>query len=280
MVLPFPAVNGLVRRAVELRGLPTGAADDEGRSILQLAVDHLAGDGPGAARSEPAQRIWLEPLPDLLDWQDIPAEDPVSPWIGAVYGVIDLPEQQAQRPLRWDCSSGNANLLIVGAGRSGKSTAVRGLLTSLCHRHAPGDLAVYCVDYGGEELLPLDALPQVAVVAGRVDAGLTRKVFDRLTAMLDARDALVRSRRQRHGPGAFRALAGVGDPAFRGDVVLIIDGWASLRDAVPEVEAALEQIISRGPGLGVHTIAHRRQPRSAAVPTAGRVRPAGRTPAQ
>ena len=255
MVLPFPAVNGLVRRAVDLRGRSSGSQTcDDDRSVLQLAVDRLIGDGTGGVRSEPARRIWLDPLPECLGWRDIPVQTVASDSIGAAFGMVDLPEQQAQRPLIWDCTSGNANLLIVGSGRSGKSTAVRSLLVSLCHRHPPGAVAVYCVDYGGEELARLDVLPQVAVVAGRVDAGLTRKVFTRLAAMLDAREALLRSRRQGSGPATFRGLDGVGGPAVPADVLLVIDGWASVRDAVPEVESALEQIISRGPGLGVHTV--------------------------
>ena len=43
--------------------------------------------------------------------------------VRAVLGLVDVPERQRQDPLRWDCSEGNGNLLIVGAGRSGKSTA-------------------------------------------------------------------------------------------------------------------------------------------------------------
>ena len=175
--------------------------------------------------------------------------------LAAPIGLVDIPERQHQELLRWDFDDGNGNLLIIGTGRSGKSTAVAALLCSLAVSNAPGEIAVFCADFGGESLLAYNGLPHVAAVATRSDPELTRLVFSRLRTILNEREALFRD----HRFGSVEELrqaraAGAIDGSIPGAVVVIIDGWAGLRDADPSVEAALEDVLSRGPGLGVHTV--------------------------
>jgi S-DNA-T family DNA segregation ATPase FtsK/SpoIIIE len=75
--------------------------------------------GEVAASSEPTRvrRPWLPELPPVLDQASLPAG------AGLVLGLADLPEEQAQPAASWDPPA-QPSLLVLGAPRSGKSTAL------------------------------------------------------------------------------------------------------------------------------------------------------------
>ncbi len=175
--------------------------------------------------------------------------------IAAVLGLVDIPERQRQQLLEWDFTDGNGNLLIVGAGRSGKSTAVRTLLVSLALQHSPGAVQVICVDFGGETLVPFGDLPHVAAVATRSNPELTRRVAARISALLTEREELFRRHRFESTTALRRARsAGDLDPTVAGDVVLIFDGWAGVSEADGFPDGVIDEILRRGASVGVHTV--------------------------
>ena len=266
--LPLEVRSGVGARSAELhrqlsRYAPISAAADKaapdqgsGPSVLELAVDRLVVGARGLATGRPARRIWLEPLPERLTLAElrVPDHDPADRVIAA-FGLVDLPERQRQQLLEWDITDGNTNLLIVGTGRSGKSTAVLTLAAALCLRYPPGVVELLVIDNGGQLLMPLSTLPHVAAVGSRSDPDLTRLIFTRVSAILVERELLFR---QHHftGPADLRAARrdGIVDPSVSGDVVLLIDDWVSVRGSAEELEAILYDILVRGPGLGVHTV--------------------------
>ncbi len=175
--------------------------------------------------------------------------------VAATLGLIDVPERQRQELLQWDFTDGNGNLLILGAGRSGKSTAARTLLVSLALQHSPEAVQVICVDFGGETLLPFAELPHVAAVATRSDPDLTRRVAARIAGLLTEREALFRRHRFESTTALRRArAAGDLDPGVAGDVVLIIDGWVGVSETDSFPEGAIDDVLRRGPRVGVHTV--------------------------
>ncbi len=175
--------------------------------------------------------------------------------MSAALGLVDIPERQRQELLDWDFTDGNGNLLIVGAGRSGKSTAARTLLDSLALRHSPIALQVICVDFGGETLVPYGELPHVAAVATRSDPELTGRVFSRIVGLLAEREALFRRHRFESTAALRRArTAGDIDANVAGDFVLIIDGWSGVNESDGMPDGALDEILRRGTGVGIHTV--------------------------
>jgi S-DNA-T family DNA segregation ATPase FtsK/SpoIIIE len=79
----------------------------------------------------------------------------------------------------------------------------------------------------------------VAAVAARADADLTRLVWARLLDMLTERETPA----GRHRIGA-----------AAGRIVLIIDGWAGTGDAEVGPDGVLDEILRRGPAVGIHTV--------------------------
>lgn len=85
-------------------------------------------------RDTPApRRPWLDPLPARLPLGAVSAIEAgragvsestgvgCPPGEGIVFGLSDLPEEQAQRPAVW-CPEHDGSLLVLGAGRSGRTT--------------------------------------------------------------------------------------------------------------------------------------------------------------
>ena len=86
----------------------TEAEPDQDQTDLHALVEAVR---EAAAELPPQRGPWLEPLP-VLPLRPVP------------YGVVDLPERQAQHPAVLDLEHGS-HLLVVGAPRSGRSTLLR-----------------------------------------------------------------------------------------------------------------------------------------------------------
>ncbi len=284
---PRPVPSVLARRRIS----SAGETDSDGppgahRTILEIAVGKLA--SAGANRVRP---VWIAPLPasialdtaarategrdpaalDLaaldLAGRDTAArgtegpadgtagQQPESRYLSVVLGTRDIPAEQRQIPLVWDFAGPLGNVLIVGAALSGKSVALRTLICSLALGYAPGEVAVYCLDYGGGSLVSLAGLPQVAGVGTRSDPERVRRSVADVLAMLDQREALM-SRHSCDGADGLRSARrrGIIEAAVPGDVFLVIDGWAALREAEPDIEEQVMTIANRGPSLGVHCV--------------------------
>ncbi|GAB3406566.1 type VII secretion protein EccC [Flindersiella endophytica] len=234
-----------------------------GEALLDILVDRLDGKG------KPAHQIWLPPLSDppaLGELLPPLAVDPdrgltVAPAamrgnLRAVIGLVDRPLEQRREPLTVDLSAAAGHVAVVGGPRSGKSTAVRTLVSSLALTHTPREVQVYCLDFGGGSLAALRDLPHVGGVASRLDAGAVRRTVAEVSQLLTTRERLFAD----HGVesmAAYRARRAAGefssDPY--GDVFLVVDGWPTVRNDFEELEAVLGEIAGRGLAYGVHLVA-------------------------
>ena len=66
------------------------------------------------------RRPWLDPLPPVISSDDLPH----------AIGLIDLPDEQAQRPVAWHPNI-DGNLIAIGAARTGKSNLLRVIARTL-----------------------------------------------------------------------------------------------------------------------------------------------------
>ncbi len=203
------------------------------RTVLEAVLDRLTGQGP------PAHQVWPPPLgaAPALDalLHDRP---PAAGGLTAPIGLVDRPFEQRRTPLMVELSGAAGNVAIVGAPRSGKSTALCTLITALAATHGPGRVQFYCLDFGGGALGSVRAWPHVGAVAGRADPELVRRVVAEM-------ESIVRQRESRRG-GAARD----NDPFA--DVFLVVDGWASLRQEFEELEVPITALAAQGLSFGVH----------------------------
>src|SRR6202012_3630384 len=195
----------------------------ERRTVLQTVVERLSGHGPRA------HEVWLPPLgaPPVLGALLVEGEA-MSP-LTVPIGIVDRPFDQRRTPLVVDLSGAAGNVAVVGAPQSGKSTALRTLITALAITHDPGLVQFYCLDFGGGVLASLRDWPHVGSVAGRADPQLARRMVAQLEGIIRTREAIFHD----HGiqsMAQYRLLKAGQDPICDrfGDVFLIVDGWATL----------------------------------------------------
>ncbi|MDQ3734964.1 MAG: type VII secretion protein EccCa [Actinomycetota bacterium] len=233
-----------------------------GESLLDVMVERLQGKGV------PAHQVWLPPLkePPTLD-QLLPtlvedeergltvANPDLRGALKAQVGLIDRPLEQRRETMTLDLSGAGGHVVIVGGTQSGKSTALRTLITSLALTNTPREAQFYCLDFGGGSLSSLRDLPHVGGVYGRTDVDELRRTIAEFSNLL-----AVRERRfgelGLEGMGSYRRRIKAGqvtDDPF-GDVFLVVDGWLTLRNDFEGMDATVADIATRGLSYGVHVI--------------------------
>ncbi|GAB4011928.1 type VII secretion protein EccCa [Nocardioides ultimimeridianus] len=254
-VVPYVAVNGLgawISQQAADQAVVDGTAPDGTETVLDVLCRQMAESG--WARVRP---VWLEPLPRELPLGglvDLSARAEVGS-CAAVVGLVDDPTHQDQRPFTFDFAGADANLVITGSPQSGKSTLVRSTILSLASQHAPGDVAFYCIDYGGGSLSALGGLPHVASVASRVDPERITRTVNDVRGILNQREVLFRERGL-ESAAAFRRARAAGQlpDDTLGDVFLVVDGWGTFREEWDDLDYAIADIAARGTNFAVHVV--------------------------
>jgi S-DNA-T family DNA segregation ATPase FtsK/SpoIIIE len=228
---------------VRLAGVDTAAGAR--RSLLQTMVDRMSGHGP------PAHKIWLPPLGAAPSLDSLLGD--AAPELSVPIGIVDRPFEQRRTPLTVDLRGAAGNVAVVGAPQSGKSTALRTLITALALTHDPRRVQFYCLDFGGGSLTSMRSWPHVGSVAGRSQRHLAHRMVAELAETIRAREALFCD----HGIESmahYRRLKARRDRVCDrfGDVFLVVDGWAGLRHEFGAIEESISALASQGLSFGVH----------------------------
>lgn len=204
---------------------------ERGPSVLQTVLDRLEHQGP------PAHQVWLPPL-DAAPWlAALLAEAPPTA-LAVPIGVVDRPYDQSRVPLTVDLSAAAGNVAVVGAPRSGKSTALCTLITALAATHGPGRVQFYCLDFGGGALATaLRDMPHVGAVANRSQPELVRRMAAEIVSAVHARGGCRRDR---------------GSADSVPELFLVVDGWAGLRQEFDPVADSIIALAAQGLSYGVH----------------------------
>ncbi|WP_280467559.1 type VII secretion protein EccCa [Nocardia cyriacigeorgica] len=238
-------------------------------SLLEVVVKRLTGHG------RPAHEVWLPPLDesptvDMLlpdpDWRS-PVNRHGQLWMPI--GIIDKPYEQRRDVLTISLAGGQGNVAVVGGPQSGKSTTMRTIIMAAAATHTPEQVQFYCLDFGGGSMTGLSGIPHVGSVAGRLDRDRVRRTIAELTSLLTQREerftelgieSMVEFRRRKYAQ--LEAAANGNPPAPDdplaadqfGDVFLVIDGWAAMREEFDTLEPAVNAIAQQGLSYGIHLI--------------------------
>jgi S-DNA-T family DNA segregation ATPase FtsK/SpoIIIE len=252
-------------------GLPTeepkpapATAKSTKTTLLDVVLSRLRGHGL------PAHEVWLPPLDEspavneLLPDTDWMAAQNVNGQLLMPMGVVDRPYDQRRDILVVDLAGSQGNVAIVGGPQSGKSTTLRALILAAAATHTPEQLQFYCLDFGGGTLTSLAKLPHVGGVAGRMDSNAIRRTVAEVAGVLRAREQRFRDlgiesmrdfrQRKAHLATLVPEVAAQ-NPLSQdnfGDVVLVVDGWASVKSDFEVLEPVLQSLALQGLSYGVH----------------------------
>lgn len=252
-------------------GQPLSAAEQvtEGSVVTDLStlVDALV----EAARVAAVPRQpspWLPPLDDLVVAPELagfagppglsgdasPYRSGVDEVPPLVFGVTDLPWAQERRALALDLAHGG-HLLLAGASRSGRSTALRTLAGAIAAGSSPEDVHVHAIDCGSGALLPLVALPHCGAV-------VTRDQLDRVERLLTRLRAEVGRRQQLLAEAGYASLTELrtarGEPRLPW-MVLMLDRWEGFVAAFEGYDygrliESMMQLLREGPAVGLRAV--------------------------
>lgn len=243
-----------------------GGEDEDEEGVRTPKVGTVIIDQLRKIKFEP-YRLWQPPLTQPVAIDDLVNRFLGRPWhkeygsaCNLVFpiGIIDRPYKHDQPPWTVDTTGPGANVLILGAGGSGKTTALQTLICSAALTHTPQQVQFYCLAYSSTALTTVSRIPHVGEVAGPTDPYGVRRTVAELLALVRERKrsflecgiaSMEMFRRRKFGGEA----GPVPDDGF-GDVYLVIDNYRALAE---ENEVLIEQvnvIINQGPSFGVHVV--------------------------
>ena len=232
-----------VGQITEREGRAASRSSTPTRTVFDTVVDRLAD------RGTPAHRVWLPPLTGSPTLDMLIPRDDRNPSLAVPIGLVDCPYEQRRELFVAELGAAAGNIAVVGAPRSGKSTALRTLVMALATTHSPADVQFYCLDFGGGSLSSLRPLPHVGSVAGRLDVDLCRRTVAVMESLVRTREAQFR-RLGIDSVADYRRRRFADDPF--GDVFLVVDGWATLRQEFDSLEGTITALAAQGLSFGVH----------------------------
>ena len=237
---------------------------EEGSALMRPRVGRIIIDQLRRIDFEP-YRLWKPPL--QVPWS---IEKLVNTFLGQRWdsdyartpnlvfpiGLVDRPFKHDQHPLVLDVSGTGANVLIVGAQGSGKTTALQDLICAAAMTHAPQQLQFYRLAFSSAALGSVAGLPHVGGVAQALDGDGVRRTVAEMYELLVAR------RRGFEETGVmsmevFRRRKFGGEPGTvpedgHGDVFLVIDNYPGLAVEYEALLDTVHRLIKEGPTYGIH----------------------------
>ena len=253
-------------RAVGLPG--TAGSEPGGDPAPDLGADDLPTDlnalvealseAAELAGCVPQPSPWLPALgPDVLI-DDLPQPGaPGGARLAPVsWGLSDLPEAQAQLPVRLDFAE-FGHLYVIGIPRSGRSQVLRTMAGALAQGHSSADVHLYGIDFAGGALTALGVLPHCGAMVPRGDIERLERLFARLDAELERRQELLTGHHASNLTELREIVAAGARPAH---IMLFIDGWDALIEAVADHNGGrlveqLNRLLREGAAAGLHVVA-------------------------
>ena len=206
---------------------------------------------------KPLPQPWLPPLKKAIYVQDLRTEDFKVLWqkshqgsLSAIFGMVDLPSQQAQEVISHDFDK-DGNLVLYSAPGMGKSTFLQTLVMDLARQNTPDLMHFYLFDFGTNGLLPLRKLPHVADSFMMEESEKLTKFMLRMQEEVALRKKLF-SRYGVSNIGLYRQMSGEGLP----QIIIVIDSYDGIKEAElgEQLEATFQTLLRDGTGLGINVV--------------------------
>ncbi len=223
------------------------------KTQLEEVVSVIAANGD--LQGMRVKQLWLPPLPtDLLlencFGRSLAFDHTLwdkEPYGDIFCGMVDLPEKQEQKPYAINLLK-NGHLAIYGSSGTGKSTLIHSLVFTLSLKYSPEKFNVFVMDFDGNSLASLAAMPHCA---GYVTDSDDRAV----ESMMSTLQGIIAQRREKF---ASKHCANYESYINSGEtmpmILLVLDNYASFREKMYRSEDALVQMASAARSCGIFMI--------------------------
>ncbi|MFB6468431.1 type VII secretion protein EssC [Cytobacillus sp. Hz8] len=201
-------------------------------------------------------RPWLPPLEERIYLSGLHRVDYKMAWdeekkpLEVTFGLLDIPEMQAQEPLTLNLSS-DGHLAVFASPGFGKSTFLQSIAMDIARQQNPERVHMYLIDLGTNGLLPLKELPHVADTILVDDEIKINKWIRRLKNELKER----KQKLSKYGVANLQMYEQAsGEEIPR--ILLLIDMIDSIAEAnyKEEFEQIINQIAREGGSAGIHMV--------------------------
>lgn len=228
---------------------------NSGMLDLQVIVDTVK--QAAAKRGTAGQRSpWLPELPPVLPLRRVLEETASQPARGLTLpiGRSDDPARQRQ-DWHWIDLERAGSMLVFGGAGSGKTTLLRSLAAAGAARFSPEELNIYGLDFTGQSLNALSALPHCAATVTGRETDRVRQLVTVLKLTVEQRLAMV----EQAGVGSIAELNARGE-GQQANLLLFIDGFFQLWEQYKELSAAdplyddILDLIGNGRAAGLYCV--------------------------
>lgn len=166
---------------------------------------------------------------------------------GSESGLAAPIGHDADGPVVIDLVADGPHALVAGTTGSGKSELLVAWVLALAHGSTPDELSLLLIDFkGGAAFAPLADLPHVIATLSDLDTRLTRRAIESLRAELLRRERLL-------ADAGVRAIDDL--PAgWMPRLVIVVDEFAAVVAASPELHEVFADLAARGRSLGLHLV--------------------------
>lgn len=172
--------------------------------------------------------------------------DDLTPRVGGRTSLAAAIGVSAGEPVVIDLVADGPHAVVVGVTGSGKSELLTTWMIAMCRTRTPQELALLLVDFkGGRTFDALAGLPHVTGVLTDLDETRALRAVESLRAEIRHRERVLAREGARDIDEAGADLA---------RLVIVVDEYAALVAARPELHDLFADIAARGRALGMHLV--------------------------
>jgi len=239
---PAPLVNPVQPATPPVAPAPEPANNSEAQTDLRVLVSSIREAWRLGGYDEP--RIpWPDPLPGIIDAAELsPTSEDLAAGAAAPFGLMDLPDRQAQLTISWTPAVGN--LVLYGIDADDISHTMATIALGMASTHSPNQFHLYGFEFGSSGLNRLAHLPHCGSIVSGGDMERTLRGIGRFEDELAVRRQAV--------------LDGT-DVSTMPIMMTLIDNYAGLSEALEEAGEIdilnhLTQVLRDGPAVGMYAI--------------------------